>query len=138
MEAFQKYIDQDKYLSTHKGGFADKSGAKYPWYHRLDLRILQDFNIQVNGKKHTIQFSADMLNALNFINKDWGIFQELNVNNAAILRPSVNSTTGTVTYQLNTTVDRATGMSVLPTSTFRNAYTNSSVWGLQLGLRYSF
>ena len=79
-----------------------------------------------------------MLNALNFINKDWGIFQELNVNNAAILRPSVNSTTGTVTYQLNTTVDRATGMSVLPTSTFRNAYTNSSVWGLQLGLRYSF
>ena len=138
MEAFQKYIDQDKYLSTHKGGFADKSGAKFPWYHRLDLRILQDFNIQVNGKKHTIQFSADMLNALNFINKDWGIFQELNVNNAAILRPSVNSTTGTVTYQLNTTVDRATGMSVLPTSTFRNAYTNSSVWGLQLGLRYSF
>ena len=84
MEAFQKYIDQDKYLSTHKGGFADKSGAKFPWYHRLDLRILQDFNIQVNGKKHTIQFSADMLNALNFINKDWGIFQELNVNNAAI------------------------------------------------------
>ena len=37
------FIEQDKYLSSHRGQIAERFGAVNPWYQNVDIRILQDF-----------------------------------------------------------------------------------------------
>jgi outer membrane receptor protein involved in Fe transport len=70
-----KFISQDKYLDAHRGDYANKNGAIAPWVNRLNLSLLQDFYINVNGKRHTLQLSANLDNALNLLNSSWGLFR---------------------------------------------------------------
>ncbi|MEZ4903497.1 MAG: hypothetical protein R2822_17895 [Spirosomataceae bacterium] len=69
--ALFQYIDQDKYLSTRKGQYAERNGASLPWRNQVDFRILQDFYVKVAGKRNTIQLSLDVFNLGNLLNKDW-------------------------------------------------------------------
>ena len=39
----------------------------------LDLRVLQDFYINVGNSRHTLQVTLDIFNVLNLLNKDWGV-----------------------------------------------------------------
>ena len=139
-DALETYIAQDKYLSKHRGEVAGKFAGVLPFFNRLDLRILQDFNFyKIKNKDQRIQFSVDVINFLNILNSNWGVYKELNAVNGALLKVnSYNATTNATTYQLTTYKDPLTSQTVLPTSTFRNVYNNTSVWGIQLGLRYSF
>jgi hypothetical protein len=128
--AFWAYVEQDKYLRSHKGQYAERNGAFYPWYHRFDVKVLQDFYIDVKGKKNTLEFSLDILNAANLINSDWGIRQRLTTSSGALL------TTRAVSNNLLYKMVEAGGK--LPTKTFDNVNTTSSTWGIQIGLRYIF
>ena len=131
-DAFFAYIEQDAYLSKHKGEYAERNGALLPWRHRFDLRLLQDFSFNIKGKKHAFQFSADVLNVGNMLNSSWGIRQFTNYSNGSILTPTVNAATGTATYQMA----RVGGK--LPTETFSDIISTATTWGAQLGLRYIF
>jgi hypothetical protein len=130
-DAFFAYIEQDPYLSKNKGGYAERNGALLPWRNRFDLRLLQDIFTNINGKKHTLQLSVDVLNVGNMLNSNWGIIQTTNYNNGAILVPSV-ATDGTATFQM------ARVSNQLPTTTFRNVLSTGTTWGMQVGLRYIF
>lgn len=142
IDAFNNYIDQDKYLRDHKGGYAERYGAKYPFYSRFDFKLLQDIFTNL-GKDHrySLQFSLDMLNVGNFINPNWGVQKRLNVgsgNNSTILNVATAGTSTTApVYQMPTVKDNA-GNTVLPTSTFVNNVSTLSTWGMQLGLRFTF
>ena len=46
--AFDAYIAQDDYLNGRRGQYAERYGAISPWRGRLDLKILQDYNIKIN------------------------------------------------------------------------------------------
>ena len=48
-EAFWNFINQDPYLSKHKGEYAKAFGAFNPWYNRFDVRFTQE--MKVNGGK---------------------------------------------------------------------------------------
>lgn len=96
----------------------------------------------VKGQKNVIQISADLLNAGNAASTvlrhfgvldgaDWGIYKNLTVSNGAILR-SATPVNNVPTY----TMSYVNGK--LPVETFTNSLTTSSVFGLQLGLRYIF
>jgi hypothetical protein len=140
VDAFNAYMDQDKYLSRHKGGYAERYGAKYPFYSRFDLKLLQDVFTDLGKRRGTLQISMDMMNAGNFINPNWGVQQALTVgsaNTSSILKPTVNSTTRTATYQMETVLDN-NGRTVLPTSSFKDFYNTASTWYMQLGLRLIF
>ena len=63
------FIEQDGYLSKHRGEISQRFGALNPWYHNLDLRILQDFVLS----RHSFQLSIDVLNLTNLINSAWGV-----------------------------------------------------------------
>jgi hypothetical protein len=128
--AFWAYVEQDEYLRNHKGEYAERNGAFYPWYHRFDVKILQDFYIDVKGKKNTLEFSLDILNAANLINSDWGVRQRLTTSSGALL------TTRAVSNNLLYKMVEVGGK--LPTKTFENVNTTSSTWGIQIGLRYIF
>ncbi|MBL4674944.1 MAG: TonB-dependent receptor, partial [Mucilaginibacter sp.] len=53
------FINQDKYLSAHRGQFAERNGAILPTYKRVDLHIAQDFYIKAGKTKNTLQFTFD-------------------------------------------------------------------------------
>ena len=72
-EAFDAFIEQDPYLSKHRGQIAERFGGLTPWYHTLDLRILQDLSFGSGSKHHGFQLSLDILNLTNLISSDWGV-----------------------------------------------------------------
>jgi len=138
-DAFFAFIEQDKYLRRHKGQVAERNGVLYPFYHRVDAKLLQDFFLNVGGRRHTLQFSADCFNVLNLINKDWGLRDFFPVNNP--LRATKNATTGEVRYQLATYTPNgapAGSNPILVNKSFIRSLSTASTWSLQLGLRYIF
>jgi hypothetical protein len=140
-QAFFAFIESDKYLRKHKGQYMEKYGALLPWTHSLDIRVLQDFSIKAGGRKHTLQFSVDIINALNLINSEWGYryqytlgtFQDMGLLAKA---SASNNTAGTVWSKDNPVwvYDPVNA----PKSGYQPLATTGSTWGIQLGLRYIF
>ncbi|HRQ30131.1 MAG TPA: cell envelope biogenesis protein OmpA, partial [Saprospiraceae bacterium] len=130
-DAFFAYIDQDEYLSANKGKYAERNGALFPWRDRFDFKLLQDIFTNIGGKKRTLQFSFDVLNLGNLLNSDWGVLKTLNYSNGAILKPTV-ATDGTATFQM------ATVNNQLMSETFKNVFSTSTTYSLQVGFRLIF
>lgn len=134
-EALEQFINSSSYLKNHRGKFAERNGALLPWFNRVDVRLLQDIFVQAGKdgvRRHTLQFSADVINAANLINKNWGAysryivnnplaFQSVGTNNRPIYRMGTVSTGGDLRNQ-------AIEDNLSATSTYR----------IQLGLRYIF
>jgi hypothetical protein len=132
--AYDAYINQDKYLSTRRGQYAERNGLALPMIHRLDLSTTQDFYIMIKGKKNSFQFRADILNFTNFLNRDWGLTQR--VVNANVL--NYRTTTANVPFfQLATQVE-ANGSRVLIKDSFQKNASPFDVWQAQFTLRYTF
>jgi hypothetical protein len=134
--AYDQLVSNDPYLRKHKGQYAERNSALTPWYNRVDMRFLQDFFITTGSVKHTLQFSVDILNLPNLLNKDWGIKQYTAlgsatnfINNPLTLKGIVN---GAPTYTL------AEFNKALITTPFQKDISTFSTWGMQLGLRYMF
>ena len=135
-DAFFAFIEQDKYLKRAKGTVAERNGAVIPFYHRLDVRFLQDIFTNIGSRRATLQFSADCTNFLNLVNKDWGLRDFFVVGNP--LRATKNATTGEVRYQLATYTPTGTSTPILVDRTFVKGISTASTWQLQLGLRLIF
>lgn len=134
-DAFFAYIDQDKYLSSRKGQYAERNGAVIPWRNQFDVKFLQDIFANVKGKRNTLQLSVDVFNIGNLLNNEWGV-QKI-VNNSNILVPTNGAALvagGTVkpTYRLG--IDR----NALIKDTFRTNVGFSSTYYFQVGVRYIF
>ncbi len=133
--AFFAYVDQDKYLKTRKGQYAERNGAVMPWRNQFDLKVMQEFFVNVGGKRNTLQVSLDILNAGNLLNKDWGKALRYNQNN--ILVQANNSSVvanGTVkpTWKLNPYNN------AMLQSTHSDNIGYGSTYSMQLGIRYIF
>lgn len=125
--AFNAYIAQDDYLSERRGEYAERYGALAPWRSRWDMKLLQDYNIDVgNGKTHTIQFSLDLLNIGNFISSEWGLIQQ--PNNVQPIGVVVDPMTNVPTYTFDPNL----------VDTFGYDASLASRWQMQFGLRYIF
>jgi hypothetical protein len=136
-DLFFAYIEQDKYLRTHKGQYAERNGAQLPWRGQLDARFVQEVFTNIGKNKNTLQFTVDVFNFGNMLNPNWGRRRLLNAVNGQILTPrNQNSLVpgGTVRPEFTLALDR--GLPV--TKTFRDNQTISSTYFMQLGLRYSF
>ncbi len=134
--AFFAFVAQDKYLKRHMGQVAERNGAMYPFYHRVDAKFLQDIFTNVGGRRHTVQFSVDCTNFLNLLNRNWGLRDFFVVSNP--LRATKNATTGEVRYQLATYIPNGSTTSILLDKSFIRTIGTSSTWALQFGLRYIF
>jgi Carboxypeptidase regulatory-like domain/TonB dependent receptor len=132
-EALDAFIEQDDYLSSHRGEIAERHGAVNPWYSNIDLRILQDFAFG-GITRHNFQLSLDILNLGNLISSDWGVRK---VASAAATSPLRLVTDGGGVPQFD-----ANGGPVLnftgPAETFIDDPSVFSRWRAQLGLRYFF
>lgn len=69
-DAFFAFIDQDAYLSKHKGEYADRNGARFPWRNQFDVKILQDIFTNIGNKRNSLQLSLDIFNVGNLLNNN--------------------------------------------------------------------
>jgi hypothetical protein len=67
------FINQDKYLKSHRGQVAERNAVVLPYYKHLDLNITQDLYLKTGTTKHTLRLSFDIINVGNLLNKNWGI-----------------------------------------------------------------
>jgi outer membrane receptor protein involved in Fe transport len=126
------YINQDEYLSTRRGQYAERNGAFGPKRGQLDISVKQDFYVKVAGKRNTIQISADIFNSTNQVfqntNRSLGLLTYAGYDkdkNPLFTFPNLDGT--------------ATVLGTTPlTKTFFDAKGISSRWQAQVGLRYIF
>ena len=71
-EDLNAFIEADDYLSGRRGQYAERNSSRTPFTNLFDLRIAQDFYVNVGGKRNTLQVAFDVFNIGNLINKDWG------------------------------------------------------------------
>jgi hypothetical protein len=130
--ALEKFINEDDYLSTRKGQYAERNGARSPFTNVVDLRLIQDISINVGGKKNTLQFSFDVFNLTNLLNPSWGRQYFVTNDNFRTLRfegfKSATDLTPTYSFAAPT---------VTPWAISDGAF-NSSRWSGQFGIRYIF
>src|SRR5436309_2629377 len=75
--AWDAFINQDQYLSQHRGQYARRNAIFLPMVYRADMSISQDVGRSVAGRPHRVQIRLDILNVTNLIHNDWGVSQGL-------------------------------------------------------------
>jgi Carboxypeptidase regulatory-like domain len=128
--ALNSFIENDPYLRTRRGQYVERSGARMPWTHQVDIRIAQSLNFLGGGKKNVLEVSLDIINFGNLLNREWGRQYSIANNSVELLRPE------------------STGANVRPTFSFPSSFSTTnrawdiapfaSRWQGQLGVRYSF
>ena len=123
------YINQDKYLSTRRGQYAERNGAEYPWANRVDVRIMQEIRTMF-GKEfgNRFQLSMDIVNFGNLLNKNWGV-TEIPSLATPVSYIGRDAATGRPRYNVRTD---------LGTTTFRDNTGMGSRYQIQIGARYAF
>ncbi|MCC6459950.1 MAG: carboxypeptidase regulatory-like domain-containing protein [Saprospiraceae bacterium] len=132
--AFDAFINQDEYLSTRRGQYAERNGALFPVLNRFDLSVIQEFGIKVGTKRNTLQFRVDILNFSNLLNNEWGVGTVLVTDRP--LATAGTTAEGVPTYRLATqSID---GSQKLLRDSFIKGVSQFDVWNAQIGLRYIF
>lgn len=131
--AFWRFVDQDSYLSKHKGEYAEAYAARAPWVHRIDLHLAEDFQVTIGKTKHKLQASLDLINLGNLINSEWGIPKIAQVSNyGQILKYEGIDATNRPIFSMN----KVNGK--YPTQTWDTNMSYSNCWKMQIGLKYFF
>jgi hypothetical protein len=96
--AFEQLIQNDDYLRTHRGQYAERNAVFLPIVNRVDLSLTQDVFKSIAGRRHTGQVRLDITNFGNLLNHDWGVGQRL-INNQILTAPTADAQ-GRLTYNL--------------------------------------
>jgi hypothetical protein len=135
--AFEAYINQDKYLSKHRGEYAERGGVWYPMVKRIDLSLIQDIFKNIGGKRNSGQFRLDITNFGNMLSSKWGVSQRFVVpitaaNGAQILTNAAADAQGRVSYRM------AVVNNQLVSKSFQTTTTLFDVYQFMLSFRYTF
>lgn len=127
------FITKDDYLNDRRGKYAQRNGSRMPWENIIDLKFSQDLWVNVSDKKQTLQFTLDIFNFTNILNKEWGRRQF--ISNAAyklISFTGMEEGTNKPTFQYNGGNN--------PDDIFEidDSGVTSSRWQAQIGIRYIF
>ncbi|MBU3679177.1 MAG: TonB-dependent receptor [Candidatus Kapabacteria bacterium] len=127
-------IDANPLLKQYQGQILPRNALREPWVNQLDLRIMQDIP---GFADHTMQFTLDVQNLLNFIDPSWGLqryvdFQSSNL--FGLVLDSQNKPFDAqgrlrMSYSEPLTAGRP-GIYIIDNFFSR--------WRMQIGLRYSF
>ena len=136
MESDECLIEQDPYLSKHRGEYAERNGAVAPFANQLDLSVSHDIKIyQKNGRSHTLRFSFNIANFLNLLNRNWGVVQTTVLGNQQyqfLTIPKGQGPSAANNYTLKYTMAKDLD------ETFKDNLNDVSRWQMQFGIKYIF
>ena len=120
-EEFNDFIKADKYLSAHRGQYAERGGAIAPWRHTFNFKYERTYKFH-GGE--SVSFGIDVKNIANLFYRGWGNMQRLS--SSDILKLNGNgSEENPYTYTFTN-----------PTwNTYASTY---STWSAALNLRFNF
>ena len=130
-ENFFAYVAQDKYLSTHKGQYAEAYSVYSPWVHRLNFRFAHDFKVKAGNSTNVLQLNVDFNNILNMFNPAWGVAKYMNnsINEGRILSVDHINNEGAPVFKSNVNGSMPTWA---PSSGI------GQCWYFQVGIKYMF
>lgn len=115
------FISSDDCLNDARGGIINRHACDSGFYHRFDVRFMQE--IKISGD-HKIELYLDIENFGNLLNNDWGRIEQYNY---FFVAPLVDASIVDGQYQYtNFDVPEKTLLEV------------PSLWKAQLGIRYKF
>lgn len=133
------FINQDPYMSRHRGEYAQRNAVVLPYFKHLDLNITQDIYFKSGKDKHTLRISFDVINLGNMLSRNWGVARSFSstsflkyeglVTNLA--DPNVGKPRYSFLYQ-----DPANQVPFV--NSFQDNTSIFSRWQGQLGIRYLF
>ena len=128
--AFEQYIENDSYLNSHRGQYAERGGVFFPMVNRADFAIMQDIFKKTGSGKHSGQIRLDITNFGNLLNHNWGVGQRI-INAQILTSPTVDAQ-GRLTYNLQNLNGN------LLTSPLQTTAGNSDIYVMMLSFRYTF
>ncbi len=128
--AWEAFIQQDDYLKSHRGQYAERGGVRLPMVYRADLSIIQDIFTHIRNRRNGLQFRIDILNIGNLLNKDWGVGQRLVTTQPLIARGA--DADGKAVYRLRNFGDQ------LISESLQQTLGVDDVWRILFSLRYNF
>ena len=132
-DRFWDYVENDHYLSNHKGEYAEAYSVYSPWVHRLDFRFAHDFKFKVAGQNNTLQINFTIANILNLFNDTWGVSKYMNpsLNSGRIFKYEGTNADGVPTFSTPSAVQPG-----VKTWTYNHSL--GQCWYAQIGIKYMF
>ena len=132
-DRFVAYVNNDKYLSSHKGEYAEAYSVYSPWVHRVDFSYKHDFKVKIGQTVNKLQLSLDVKNVLNLFNSSWGVSKYMNsdLNSGRILKFESVDAEG---YPVFSTPAKVNGN----VQTFVPNVAIGQCWYASVGIKYMF
>ena len=132
-QLFWNFVNQDSYLSSHKGEYAEANSVKAPFVHRFDFRWAHDFAINIGSARHTLQISADVMNIGNLFNSSWGVEKDMSPCFDGQILKVDKIVDGVPYFSMKKNSD-----GTAPTKTWEFDHDYDQCWKLQIGIKYFF
>ena len=133
------FINQDPYLSKNRGRTAERNAAVLPYFNHIDFNLTQDFYFKSSKEKHTLRLTFDLINAGNFLNRDWGVVKNFSATSFLKFEGLVNTPGDPNFGKPRYSFLYQDPKNQIP---FVNSYQSStglfSRWQGQIGIRYLF
>ncbi len=127
------FAKNNKYLTKHKGEYAEAYSEYSPWVHRFDFRYSHDFKIKSKKCTNTLQLNFDIKNLANLFNSSWGVSKIMNpsLKSGRILSHEYTDAEGIPVFSTNASVNGSTQLWTPSTAI-------AQCWYMQVGIKYIF
>lgn len=132
-QALDAFIADDNYLDNNRGNYAEANAGRLPFEHVVDFKFVQDFFVNVGGKRNILQLTFDVFNFTNLLNREWGRQRFIGfgtyslINFEGFVDPEAGDFTPQYTYRSPESPANLDDQGII-----------SSRWQGQLGVRYIF
>jgi hypothetical protein len=130
-EDLMTFVNAEECLASYIGKIHVRNACRAPWINTLDFR----FNVGLPFRRVKAEVTLDVLNMINLFNSQAGLLEYANFNDLLVVRPTVNATTGAITYDLRNIF--LNGQLQTPEQQFIRSDLPSR-WQMQLGGRIRF
>ena len=132
-DRFMAYVNNDSYLSKHKGEYAEAYSVYSPWVHRVDFSYKHDFKVKIGQSVNKLQLSLDLKNILNIFSSNYGVIKYMNpdLNEGRILKFEKIDAEG---YPVFSTPSKVSAN----TQTFVRNVAIGQCWYASVGIKYLF
>ena len=132
------FINQDHYLSFHRGQVVQANAVVLPDFKHLDINITQDIYFTTKNKNessvHTLRLTMDLINAGNFLNRNWGLAKQFTTTSPLTFEGmAADGKTPSFSFPY---IDATNQVPLV--NSFSNNTSIFSRWQMQFGIKYMF